>query len=72
MRRSKGRLAVTFSEVKAAAEDIIEGSPQGPDVHLVDDEDPRERGRPRDPRAVRDPEAINFMAKHARGPICWR
>ena len=61
---------VTFSEVKAAAEDIIEEARKGRMFILVDDEDRENEGDLVVPAQWATPEAINFMAKHARGLIC--
>jgi len=61
---------VTFSEVKAAAEDIIEEARKGRMFILVDDEDRENEGDLVIPAQWATPEAINFMAKHARGLIC--
>jgi 3,4-dihydroxy 2-butanone 4-phosphate synthase / GTP cyclohydrolase II len=61
---------VTFAEVKAAAEDIIEEARRGRMFILVDDEDRENEGDLVIPAQWANPEAINFMAKHARGLIC--
>src|SRR5215203_5370630 len=61
---------ITFSEVKAAAEDIIEEARRGRMFILVDDEDRENEGDLVIPAQWATPEAINFMAKHARGLIC--
>ena len=61
---------VTFGEVKAAAEDIIEEARKGRMFILVDDEDRENEGDLVVPAQFATPEAINFMAKHARGLIC--
>ena len=61
---------ITFSEVKAAAEDIIEEARKGRMFILVDDEDRENEGDLVIPAQCATPEAINFMAKHARGLIC--
>ena len=61
---------ITFSEVKAAAEDIIEEARNGRMFILVDDEDRENEGDLVIPAQFATPEAINFMAKHARGLIC--
>ena len=61
---------VTFGEVKAAAEDIIEEARKGRMFILVDDEDRENEGDLVIPAQWATPEAINFMAKHARGLIC--
>jgi len=61
---------VTFGEVKAAAEDIIEEARKGRMFILVDDEDRENEGDLVIPAQWATPEAINFMARHARGLIC--
>jgi 3,4-dihydroxy 2-butanone 4-phosphate synthase/GTP cyclohydrolase II len=61
---------VTFGEVKAAAEDIIEEARKGRMFILVDDEDRENEGDLVIPAQCATPDAINFMAKHARGLIC--
>ncbi len=61
---------VTFSEVKAAAEDIIEEARKGRMFILVDDEDRENEGDLVVPAQFATAETINFMAKHARGLIC--
>jgi 3,4-dihydroxy 2-butanone 4-phosphate synthase / GTP cyclohydrolase II len=61
---------ITFSEVKAAAEDLIEEARKGRMFILVDDEDRENEGDLVIPAQWATPEAINFMAKHARGLIC--
>jgi len=61
---------VTFSEVKAAAEDIIEEARKGRMFILVDDEDRENEGDLVIPAQCATPETVNFMAKHARGLIC--
>src|SRR5258708_40234059 len=61
---------ITFSEVKAAAEDIIEDARKGRMFILVDDEDRENAGDLVIPAQWATPETINFMAKHARGLIC--
>ena len=61
---------ITFGEVKAAAEDIIEEARKGRMFILVDDEDRENEGDLVIPAQFATPEAINFMAKHARGLIC--
>src|SRR5258705_11825584 len=61
---------ITFSEVKAAAEDIIEEARKGRMFVLVDDEDRENEGDLVIPAQMATPEAINFMAKHGRGLIC--
>ena len=61
---------VTFGEVKAAAEDIIEEARKGRMFILVDDEDRENEGDLVIPAQWATPDAINFMARHARGLIC--
>ena len=61
---------ITFAEVKAAAEDIIEEARKGRMFILVDDEDRENEGDVVIPAQWATPEVINFMAKHARGLIC--
>src|SRR5881392_991093 len=61
---------ITFSEVKAAAEDIIEEARKGRMFILVDDEDRENEGDLVIPAQMATPEAINFMARHGRGLIC--
>src|ERR1700752_5228085 len=61
---------ITFSEVKAAAEDIIEEARNGRMFILVDDEDRENEGDLVVPAQFATPDAINFMARHARGLIC--
>jgi 3,4-dihydroxy 2-butanone 4-phosphate synthase/GTP cyclohydrolase II len=54
---------VTFGEVKAAAEDIIEEARKGRMFILVDDEDRENEGDLVIPAQWATPEAINFMAR---------
>src|SRR4249919_489590 len=61
---------ITFSEVKAAAEDIIEEARRGRMFILVDDEDRENEGDLVIPAQMATPDAINFMARHGRGLIC--
>src|ERR1700738_289348 len=61
---------ITFSEVKAAAEDIIEEARKGRMFILVDDEDRENEGDLVIPAQMATPAVINFMAKHGRGLIC--
>ncbi|MBM3647363.1 MAG: 3,4-dihydroxy-2-butanone-4-phosphate synthase, partial [Alphaproteobacteria bacterium] len=61
---------ITFAEVKAAAEDIIEEARRGRMFILVDDEDRENEGDLVIPAQWATSDAINFMAKHARGLIC--
>src|SRR6266508_2948314 len=61
---------ITFSEVKAAAEDIIEEARRGRMFILVDDEDRENEGDLVIPAQMATPDVINFMAKYGRGLIC--
>ena len=61
---------VTFGEVKAAAEDIIEEARKGRMFILVDDEDRENEGDLIIPAQFATPEAINFMARFGRGLVC--
>ena len=61
---------ITFAEVKAAAEDIIEEARRGRMFILVDDEDRENEGDLVIPAQMATPDAINFMARHGRGLIC--
>jgi 3,4-dihydroxy 2-butanone 4-phosphate synthase/GTP cyclohydrolase II len=61
---------VTFSEVKAAAEDIIEEARKGRMFILVDDEDRENEGDLTVAAEKVTPEIINFMAREGRGLIC--
>jgi len=61
---------ITFSEVKAAAEDLIEEARKGRMFILVDDEDRENEGDVCIAASHCTPEAVNFMARHARGLIC--
>ena len=61
---------ITFSEVKAAAEDIIEEARRGRMFILVDDEDRENEGDLVMAASEVTPAAINFMAKFGRGLIC--
>ena len=61
---------ITFSEVKAAAEDIIEEARKGRMFILVDDEDRENEGDLVVPAQMATPDAINFMVRHGRGLVC--
>lgn len=61
---------MSFSDVYAPSEEIIEEARQGRMVVLVDDEDRENEGDLVIPAEKATPEVINFMAKHARGLIC--
>src|SRR5205085_11889969 len=57
-------------DVMASAEQIIDEARNGRMFILVDDEDRENEGDLVIPAQWATPEAINFMAKHARGLIC--
>ena len=60
----------TLHDYITSAADIIEEARAGRMFILVDDEGPRKRGRPGHPAQFATPDAINFMARYARGLIC--
>ncbi|MEO8560342.1 MAG: 3,4-dihydroxy-2-butanone-4-phosphate synthase, partial [Rhodospirillales bacterium] len=60
----------TFHELLSPTEDLIEEARRGRMFILVDDEDRENEGDLVIPAQTATPEAINFMAKHARGLIC--
>jgi 3,4-dihydroxy 2-butanone 4-phosphate synthase/GTP cyclohydrolase II len=59
-----------FASVTASIEDVIEDARNGRMFILVDDEDRENEGDVVIPAQMATPDAINFMAKHARGLIC--
>ena len=61
---------MSFMEVTSPIEDIIEDARNGRMFILVDDEGRENEGDLIIPGQMATPEAINFMAKHARGLIC--
>jgi 3,4-dihydroxy 2-butanone 4-phosphate synthase/GTP cyclohydrolase II len=61
---------VTFQEMKAPAEELIEEARRGRMFVLVDDEDRENEGDLVIPAQMATPEAINFMARYGRGLIC--
>ena len=61
---------VSFSEFISPTEELIEEAQRGRMFVLVDDEDRENEGDLVIPAQFATPEAINFMAKHARGLIC--
>jgi len=61
---------VTFQEMKAPPEEIIEEARRGRMFVLVDDEERENEGDLVIPAQMATAEAINFMAKHGRGLIC--
>ena len=61
---------VNFSDFISPTEELIEEARRGRMFILVDDEDRENEGDLVVPAQWATPEAINFMAKHARGLIC--
>ncbi len=60
----------TLSEYLARTEELIEEARAGRMFVLVDDEDRENEGDLVVPAQFATPEAVNFMARHARGLIC--
>ena len=60
----------SFAEFLSPTEDLIEEARRGRMFILVDDEDRENEGDLVIPAQFATPDAINFMAKHARGLIC--
>ncbi len=63
-------LTRTLSEYISSAEDLIEEARSGRMFILVDDEDRENEGDLVIPAQFATPDAVNFMARHARGLIC--
>jgi 3,4-dihydroxy 2-butanone 4-phosphate synthase/GTP cyclohydrolase II len=63
-------LTRSLSEYLASAEDLIEEALNGRMFILVDDEDRENEGDLIIPAQFATPDAVNFMARHARGLIC--
>jgi len=61
---------VNFHDFISPTEDLIEEARRGRMFILVDDEDRENEGDLVIPAQFATPDAINFMAKHARGLIC--
>ena len=59
-----------LSQYLASAEDLIEEARNGRMFILVDDEDRENEGDLVIPAQFATPDAVNFMARHARGLIC--
>jgi len=59
-----------YRDVLASIEDIVDDFRNGRMVILADDEDRENEGDLVIPAQMATPDAINFMAKHARGLIC--
>ena len=62
--------AATLSDYLAPAADLIEEARAGRMFILIDDEDRENEGDLVIPAQFATPDAINFMARHARGLIC--
>src|ERR1700750_2267892 len=60
----------SFAEFISPTEELIEEARKGRMFILVDDEDRENEGDLVIPAQWATPDAINFMAKHARGLIC--
>ena len=63
-------LTRSLSEYLSSAEDLIEEARNGHMFILVDDEDRENEGDLIIPAQFATPDAVNFMARHARGLIC--
>jgi len=61
---------VPYSEYLSSIEEILEDARNGKMFILVDDEDRENEGDIIIPAQMATPDAVNFMAKHARGLIC--
>ena len=61
---------VELSQYLSPIEELIEDARNGRMFILVDDEDRENEGDLIIPAQFATPEAINFMARHARGLIC--
>jgi len=67
---STGLKTANLSEYLSSAADLIEEARNGRMFILVDDEDRENEGDLVIPAQFATPDAINFMARHARGLIC--
>ena len=63
-------LTKTLTQYLASAEELIEEARAGRMFILVDDEDRENEGDLVIPAQFATPDAVNFMARHARGLIC--
>ncbi len=63
-------ISATLSDYLASAEELIEEARAGRMFILVDDEDRENEGDLVIPAQFATPDAVNFMARHARGLIC--
>ena len=66
----KDLLTASLQHYLASAEELIEEARAGRMFVLVDDEDRENEGDLVIPAQFATPEAVNFMARHARGLIC--
>ncbi|MBS0561747.1 MAG: 3,4-dihydroxy-2-butanone-4-phosphate synthase [Proteobacteria bacterium] len=62
--------SVNLSQYLSSAEELIEEAQNGRMFILVDDEDRENEGDLVIPAQFATPDAVNFMARHARGLIC--
>ena len=65
-----GVKSLELSQYLTSAEELIEEARNGRMFILVDDEDRENEGDLVIPAQFATPDAINFMARHARGLIC--
>ncbi len=68
--RRQDLLTADLSQYLSSADDLIEEARNGRMFILVDDEDRENEGDLVIPAQFATPDAINFMARHARGLIC--
>jgi 3,4-dihydroxy 2-butanone 4-phosphate synthase/GTP cyclohydrolase II len=67
---ASGATRTSFAEFLSPTEELLEEARAGRMFILVDDEDRENEGDLVIPAQFATPDAINFMAKHARGLIC--
>src|ERR1700747_2093801 len=67
---SQNLKTVELAQYHSAADELIEEARNGRMFILVDDEDRENEGDLVVPAQFATPDAINFMARHARGLIC--
>ncbi len=65
-----GVKSLNLSQYLTSAEELIEEARQGRMFILVDDEDRENEGDLIIPAQFATPDAVNFMARHARGLVC--
>jgi 3,4-dihydroxy 2-butanone 4-phosphate synthase / GTP cyclohydrolase II len=70
MEKHEKFVTADLSQYLSSAEDLIEEARNGRMFILVDDEDRENEGDLIVPAQFATPDAINFMARHARGLIC--